>query len=211
MVLVILFGFHLWRVKVFGCAVQRSGSWHGAGCTAGQPACNERHPTECRPGTSQASAPSPAAPSLPCPHPCRFHLFALFPVVLGLGLTWLYAAIFTWAGVYDNSSPQTQARFTLHCGGTGAGGGRRWVEAGGSEAWLSIHAPRFAPAPPSPAPCLRPSPLQARRRRRAPPARATSTTSLHRPPGCVSCSCRSLLHLQPAFLGRLRPAELSST
>ena len=40
----------------------------------------------------------------------RLAVFALFPVVLGLGITWLYAYIFTVAGVYDSSSPQTQVR-----------------------------------------------------------------------------------------------------
>lgn len=35
-------------------------------------------------------------------------MFALFPVILGLGLTWLYAYIATVAGAYDNSSEATQ-------------------------------------------------------------------------------------------------------
>ena len=35
-------------------------------------------------------------------------IFGLFPVLLGLGLTWLYAFIFTVAGVYDGASAETQ-------------------------------------------------------------------------------------------------------
>jgi hypothetical protein len=90
-------------------------------------------PTGVR-GTQAAAAPTPRTfPSTqgrPCPHtsPCSlpgsiifgFHMrrikifgmavFGLFPVVLGLGLTWLYAYIATVAGAYDNSPPETQAR-----------------------------------------------------------------------------------------------------
>lgn len=40
----------------------------------------------------------------------RLSFFSLFPVVLGIGLTWLYAWIFTIAGVYDSASPETQVR-----------------------------------------------------------------------------------------------------
>lgn len=43
----------------------------------------------------------------------RLAFFGLFPVVLGIGLTWLYAYVFTVAGVYDNASPETQARRAL--------------------------------------------------------------------------------------------------
>jgi nucleobase transporter 1/2 len=39
-------------------------------------------------------------------------VFGLFPVVLGLGLTWLYAYIATVAGAYDNSPPETQKSCT---------------------------------------------------------------------------------------------------
>ncbi|KAL4459050.1 hypothetical protein ABPG75_013915 [Micractinium tetrahymenae] len=39
-------------------------------------------------------------------------VFGLFPVLLGLGLTWLYAYIFTVAGVYDGTSPETQKACT---------------------------------------------------------------------------------------------------
>lgn len=42
----------------------------------------------------------------------RAPIFGLFPVVLGLGLTWLYAYIFTVAGVYDGASAETQAACT---------------------------------------------------------------------------------------------------
>lgn len=42
-------------------------------------------------------------------------MFGLFPVLLGLGLTWLYAYIFTVAGVYDGASANTQARPQLAC------------------------------------------------------------------------------------------------
>ncbi|KAL4431929.1 hypothetical protein ABPG77_000196 [Micractinium sp. CCAP 211/92] len=39
-------------------------------------------------------------------------VFGLFPVLLGLGLSWLYAYIFTVAGVYDNASADTQKACT---------------------------------------------------------------------------------------------------
>ncbi|EFN51042.1 hypothetical protein CHLNCDRAFT_141545 [Chlorella variabilis] len=39
-------------------------------------------------------------------------VFGLFPVILGLGLTWLYAYIATVAGAYDNASPETQQACT---------------------------------------------------------------------------------------------------
>lgn len=39
-------------------------------------------------------------------------VFSLFPVLLGLGITWLYAFIMTEAGVYSNSSPSTQKSCT---------------------------------------------------------------------------------------------------
>ncbi|KAL4853742.1 Nucleobase-ascorbate transporter 1 [Chlorella vulgaris] len=61
MCLIIIFAFHMKRVKIFGLAV-----------------------------------------------------FALFPVILGLGLTWLYAYIATVAGAYDNSSEATQNSCTTH-------------------------------------------------------------------------------------------------
>ena len=38
-----------------------------------------------------------------------FRFFELFPVVLGLGITWVYAVILTKAGVYDHSPTLTQA------------------------------------------------------------------------------------------------------
>ena len=43
---------------------------------------------------------------------CSAPIFGLFPVILGLGLTWLYAYIATVAGAYDNSSPETQQSCT---------------------------------------------------------------------------------------------------
>lgn len=52
-------------------------------------------------------------PSLLLPLLRRLAFFGLFPVVLGIGLTWLYAYIFTIAGVYDGASPETQARRAL--------------------------------------------------------------------------------------------------
>jgi hypothetical protein len=39
---------------------------------------------------------------------CRMAVFGLFPVLLGLGLTWLYAFVFTVSGVYDGASAETQ-------------------------------------------------------------------------------------------------------
>ena len=44
---------------------------------------------------------------------CRLAFFGLFPVILGIGLTWLYAYIFTIAGVYDNASAATQVGSAL--------------------------------------------------------------------------------------------------
>ncbi|KAI7844268.1 hypothetical protein COHA_002066 [Chlorella ohadii] len=43
---------------------------------------------------------------------CGLAFFGLFPVILGIGLTWLYAYIFTIAGVYDNASAATQKACT---------------------------------------------------------------------------------------------------
>lgn len=39
-------------------------------------------------------------------------VFGLFPVLLGLGLTWLYAFVFTVSGVYDGASAETQKACT---------------------------------------------------------------------------------------------------
>lgn len=43
---------------------------------------------------------------------CGLAVFGLFPVILGIGVTWLYAYIFTVAGVYDSASPETQKACT---------------------------------------------------------------------------------------------------
>lgn len=72
-------------------------------------------------GQSHSSlAPStPVRPAHPVPTLAvrRLAVFGLFPVILGLGLTWLYAYIATVAGAYDNASPETQV------GGRWLGGG----------------------------------------------------------------------------------------
>ena len=39
----------------------------------------------------------------------RLRLFELFPVLLGIAVTWIIAAILTASGTYDNASPGQQA------------------------------------------------------------------------------------------------------
>ena len=48
-----------------------------------------------------------------CKSACRFRLFELFPVLLAIGLTWLYAYIVTIAGTYDNYS--RDSNFYKYC------------------------------------------------------------------------------------------------
>ncbi len=46
----------------------------------------------------------------PASRPCRrLRLFELFPVLLGIAVTWVIAAVLTASGTYNNASPQQQA------------------------------------------------------------------------------------------------------
>ncbi|GAB4815990.1 hypothetical protein N2152v2_003036 [Parachlorella kessleri] len=46
-------------------------------------------------------------------------IFAMFPVILAIGITWLYAYIMTVAGVYDDSKPETQQSCTTWASNNG--------------------------------------------------------------------------------------------
>lgn len=148
MALIILFAFHMRRVRIFGCG---TASWPAASCSLPRGGCLHasrlagQRPVApmrgirtrtghvrsaprlcaiagciCSPGAASRGWPlfvtcTPAAPlaSLTPACPCRWPVFGLFPVLLGLGLSWLYAYIFTVAGVYDNASADTQVRPAL--------------------------------------------------------------------------------------------------
>jgi hypothetical protein len=67
--------------------------------------------------TAPAPAPSMHSPLLPCLHAAprphnnthRLRIFELFPVLLGIAVTWIIGAILTASGTYDNSSAAQQA------------------------------------------------------------------------------------------------------
>lgn len=42
------------------------------------------------------------------PAPCRLRIFELFPVLLGIAVTWIIAAIITASGAYNNASASQQ-------------------------------------------------------------------------------------------------------
>lgn len=100
---------------------------------------------------------------------CRVAVFGLFPVVLGLGLTWLYAFIFTAAGVYDGAAAETQV---LH------GGEPASTASLPCSGALKAHHPDGPPCRPPHCtmPCRKP----------APPTKPTLTTSFQRLPGSAS-------------------------